>query len=854
MGEVYRARDTRLERIVAVKVLPRDLSDDEAFRRRFDREARALSSLTHPHICAVYDVGRHEETHYLVMEYMEGETLAERLERGPLSLEEIVRHGVEIAAALDAAHREGIVHRDLKPANVILTKNGAKLVDFGLARWGTTPQILRSRAGGTADLTADPRQRVTEDGTLLGTVHYMAPEQLEGRRADSRSDIFSFGGLLYEMATGRAAFDGVSTAGVIAAILERQPPSLREVRPDLPPVLERIVRACLAKNPDERVQTAHDLMLQLQWLGEGQGPASNAVKRMVRRRGVPLLGAPAAALLVLAVVLAVLLVRACRPREAVRVAIPPPSGASFRYGGDNAGPAAISPDGRMVVFSATDHEGTSLWIRPLAGTRATKIARTTGAKFPFWSPDSKSVAFFASGRLKRVEAIGGPPLDLAEAPDGRGGAWNGRGQIVFAPDYGGGLLLVSAAGGAARPLTRLASGHTTHRWPAFIGDDRVVYVAANHDPALRDRTAAFLVPLDGGAPRRLMSCESQVRYANGAIFHVRGGTLYSQKLSRGDVPRDLPRAVAENVFADDTTWSGAFSLSSTGTIVHHAATAPGTQLAWFDRTGTLLGRLGERAIIDNVRLSPDGERVAVNIGDVVSNVWIFDAATGQRRRLTWTASADMIPIWSPDGRTIAFSSARGGAFDLYSRSADGTGTETPLLQSPLRKVASDWSRDGRYLVFNHREPSSDIWLLPLEGDRTPRPFIDTPADEYSAQFSPDGRWLAYTSHETGRGEIYVTTFPNAGPRWQISTGGGRVARWRGDGRELYYLGPDNRLTAVELRPGRDAPEIVASRTLFVAAVKEGGLTYDVSRDGSRFLLDTVGDAGLTPLNVILNWR
>ncbi len=853
MGEVYRARDTRLDRTVAVKILPPELSGDEEFRKRFEREARALSALVHPNICTIHDVGRSSdngvETEYLVMEYLEGETLADRLAVGPLPLDQAIRYGIEIASALEAAHREGIIHRDLKPGNVMLTRGGAKLLDFGLAKWAATPQIVRPRAGRPFDATFEQKEPVTAVGSLLGTIHYMAPEQLQGRMVDSRADLFAFGALLYEMVAGRRAFDGDSTASVIAAILERDPPPIHEKQTIAPPLLDRIVRQCLEKDPELRMQSAHDAAVALRWIDESLEPRS-APHRSARW---PL--ALAALFLLTAIVLgAIALYKpAATP---LMVAIPPPPDTAFRFAGDDAGPAVVSPDGRHVVFVAGSKRYPSLWIRALDSSRAKELAGTEGASFPFWSPDSRSIAFFAGEKLKRLEIAGGPPLDLAAAPAGRGGAWSKEGVIAFAPKYDGGLVVIPATGGRVRALTTVdGNQHTTHRWPMFLGDGkRFLFLAAHHDRLRQSSAALYLGDVESNRTRKIMPTEAQAEWIGASLLFVRGGTLFAQRIEDDGTLRDLPRPIAENVFVDSTTWRAAFSSSRTGVLVHHAAaTSIGTQLAWFDRSGTLLGRVGERAMIDNVRLSPDDRQVAIDIGDVVRNIWLVDLSSGLRRRLTYTAGTDMIPVWSPDGSRIAFSSSRDNrAFDIYVTNADGSGGEKRLITSNVRKVASDWSPDARHLVFNHREPSSDVWMLPSGGGPA-RAFVETAADEYSAQFSPDGRWIAYNSHETGRGEIFLTAFPDSGAKWQVSTTGGRVVRWRNDGRELFYLTPDNRLTSVELRIDGSTPEIVRTQALFVANVKGEGLSYDVTGDGQRFLMNTAGDEGLTPLNVTVNW-
>ncbi|HUO85655.1 MAG TPA: protein kinase, partial [Thermoanaerobaculia bacterium] len=871
-GEVYRAKDTRLGRTVALKVLPRELSDHAERRERFEREARAISNLNHPHICVVHDVGEaklepksrprddgadHSPlVSYLVMEYLEGETLADRLERGPLPLDQIVRYGIQIASALACAHRSGVVHRDLKPANVMLTASGAKLLDFGLATSAAPLPWVSAHNSEPGATTTRQKQRLTAEGVVLGTVHYMAPEQLTGVDTDPRTDIFSFGALLYEMATGRLAFDGSSAVSVIAAILEREPQSIRELEPRLPTQLERIVRTCLAKNPEDRFQTAHDLGLQLEWLpSELDGGDSSAVPRRPRPSRLWIAGAGAA--LLIAVLFGWLAGRSKPETARMVTAISPPPDATFRFAGDDSGPAVISPDGRHLVFVAADDEGRSLWLRSLQENRAARIPGTRGATFPFWSPDSRTVGFFAEEKLKRVDLDSGPPLELAPAPEGRGGTWSRDGIVVFAPTFDGELMRIDATGGKVSPVTRLdRTRHTTHRWPAFLEDGhRFLFLATNHAVSLRDRSEILLGDLrDPDFQRTVIPSASQAMADGDQLLYVRGETLVAQPFDRQGNVSGLPRPVAESVFVDPTTWRAGFSISGNGMLAHHpGGTSIGTRLVWFDRSGNRLGAVGERALIENVRISPDQRYAATDVGDSITNLWIYDLQTGLRRRLTYTAAADMLPLWSPDGTRIAFSSNRHGAFDLYLRNSDGTAGDTLLVRSRERKVASDWSPDGKYLVFNHGEPTADLWLLPLEGPPEPRPLVATPFDEYTAQFSPDGRWFAYTSHETGQQEIFIAPFPAAAPKWQISSVGGRVPRWRGDGRELFFLTQDDRMMAVTLDLRANVPEISPPRILFRTQVRPLGLSYDVTRDGQKFLINTLGEEGLQPLTLIQHW-
>jgi predicted Ser/Thr protein kinase len=500
MGEVYRARDTRLDRTVAIKVLPSHLSSNPEIRQRFDREARTISSLSHPHICALHDVGHQDGIDYLVMEFLEGETLTDRLSRGALPAEQVLRYSIEIADALDKAHRQGIVHRDLKPGNIMLTKSGVKLVDFGLAKLAaagpanTSVSILPTQAG----------MNLTQEGTILGTFQYMAPEQLEGKEADARSDIFAFGAVLYEMATGKKAFSGKSQASLIASILSAEPPPISSVQPMTPPALDRVVKTCLAKDPDDRWQTAHDVMLQLKWIAEGGSQAGVPAPLVARRRGHERLAWGVAAVLAVSTI-ALAAVQLARPRAAVRVvrsSLLPPEKTTYHFIGDAAGPPAVSPEGLQIAFTARDSSGKSLlWVRSLDSPVPRAVAGTEDAMYPFWSPDSKFIGFFAGGKLKKIEASGGPAFALCDAGDARGGTWNKDGVIVFEPHFRDPLFRVPATGGKAAPVTKFDESRreTTHRFPFFLPDgSHFLYLAGSHAVGTESELhAIYLGSLDG---------------------------------------------------------------------------------------------------------------------------------------------------------------------------------------------------------------------------------------------------------------------------------------------------------------------------------------------------------------------
>ncbi len=861
MGEVYKARDTRLERTVAIKVLPEHRSSPEV-RQRFDREAKTISQLSHPHICALYDVGHQEGIDYLVMELLEGQTLAERLARGPLPLDLALRCGIEVAEALDKAHRQGIVHRDLKPGNVMMTSSGVKVLDFGLAKaFGPTPSA--------SALTSLPTETpLTEQGTLLGTVQYMAPEQLEGKDADARTDIFSLGLVLYEMVTGKKAFSGTSQATLIGAILRDEPQPISQVQPMTPPALDRVVKTCLAKDRDDRWNTAHDVKLQLQWIAEGGSqvglPAPIAASRKSRERLLWL------ALSILA--LAALLPWVIRDRKVARAdaavtrfAVLPPDNASF-LGGDF-DPVTISPDGRRLALLATSDGRRRIWIRALESLTAEPLAGTEGASYPFWSPDSRFIAFFADGKLKRIEASGGPVQTLCDAPDGRGGAWNRDGVILFAPlQSTESLYRVSSSGGVPVPATRLepTRQESAHRWPCFLPDGRhFLYLASIS--TRHPRNGIYAGSLDSKETTLLVSADSSVAYSPaGYLLFVRDQTLMAQRF---DAERLRPGGevvpVVERMPQGLASGHSPFSVSENGVLAYWTGETK-KELAWFDQAGRRLGSLGSASDLPDPSLSPDGKRVALARPDArsgASDIWVVEVSRGVGSRLTLDRADERLPIWSPDGTRIVFNSNRNGPEDLYQKDSTGTGREELLYKSDVaHKHPLDWSSDGRFILYHTRQlrTGSDIMALPLFGDRDPIPFLSAEFEERGAQFSPDGRHVAYASDESGVYEIYVQPFPGPGEKLQISTQGGVRPRWRRDGKEIFYVAPDARMMAAPLSPRPGSLNVGNPRALFKTPIipdeAHASSGYAVTADGQRFLIAAATSETLVlPATVVLNW-
>jgi eukaryotic-like serine/threonine-protein kinase len=857
MGEVYKARDTRLDRTVAIKILPATLAADAQFRDRFEREARTISQLDHANICALYDVGDEKGTSFLVMQYLEGETLAARLQRGALATSDAVKIAIEIAGALDKAHRAGIVHRDLKPGNVMLTRSGAKLLDFGLAK-------INAAARSSVSVLPTTPVSITAQGTILGTFQYMAPEQVEGTEADARTDLFALGAVLYEMVTGRPAFQGKTQASLIGSIMRDDPTLAPDFGTSLPPSLGRVIRTCLAKNPDDRFQTAHDVALQLQWILEGGSQVAAAASVVavappapVRRQRAWLPWSLAALATVTAASLAaVVLTQAPEPRRIIRFDVPNPEGVF------NVGAPRLSPDGRYLAFNATEPTGnTRIWLRQLNSLTAQPLAGTEGAARPFWSPDSRFIGFMADGKLKKIEVTGGPAQKICDAPSGADGTWSPEGVILYDGRGSDPIYRVSAAGGT--PVVAVKADPSRNEaqvgWPEFLADGKhFMYLAMNGNI---DESTYRIGLLDSTETQSLAPAQTQLAYAPpDRLLFVRDQTLVTQRFNPtamktlGD-----PTPLAERI-GTDAVGLATFSISREGTLAYRTGD-PGSRLAFVDRAGGDLETLGDPGEYANPMLSRDGGRLAFDLVDKSSrkiDIWIRDLARSVNTRLTMGQGNNRAPLWSPDGATIVFSSTRSGAGDLYSKPANGQGDDTLLLEDDALKNPTDWSRDGRFVAYMGVDNTSgqDVWALPMSGDRKPIAVATSQFDEGAGAFSPDGRFIAFRSDESGRNEIYVQSFPNPTGKWQISTTGGVDPSWRGDGKEIFYRAADQRFMAVEVRLS-DTIAAGVPKSLFPARVNIIGNVrnrYTPSGDGQRFLfVAPLGRDAIAPTTVVLNW-
>ena len=851
MGEVYRARDTRLERTVAIKILPTQLSSNPVRKQRFEREAKTISSLNHPHICVLHDVGHQDGIDYLVMEYVEGETLAKRLEKGPLPLEQVLKYGAQIADALDKAHRSGVVHRDLKPGNIMLTATGAKLLDFGLAK----PTASQTSASLFTAVTQD--SPVTEQGTIVGTFQYMSPEQVEGKEVDGRSDIFSLGAVLYEMLTGQRAFDGKSQLSVASAILEKEPAPIGAVKPMTPPALDHAIKRCLAKHPDERWQSASDLGSELKWISESGSQAGPVVRTAApgkMQRVSPWL---VSFVLLCALIAVAILWRNSKPAEQAMY-FPAPMSFPARD-------IAIAPNGHTVAVVAylESARKNALWIYELGSPEAKNLAGTEGASYPFWSPDGRSLAFFADAKLKRLDVSGGPVQTLCDAPFGRGGAWNKDGVIIFTPQVIGGLYRISASGGTPAPLTDTdrSRGESSHRWPMFLPDGKhYLYLTANF-AGQKDVDAIFVGSLDSKEKRFVVGSPAAAAYAApGYLLFYRDKTLLAQQfdLKRSALTGE-PTTVLTDIQYLPQVKRALFAVSGSGLLV--AQTGSGVALSqpvWFDRKGTELSALGKPDVYGNVFLAPNGTSVALDKTDIaVQNnidVWTYELQGSRVKRLTFGPGLDMVPVWSPDASQFLFTSNRQINNDLYLKNSDGTQEDRCIAHDEADKTPNDWSRDGKYILYTR---DTDLWFATVPEIKSSS-FLKAVSAIRNGQFSPDGKWVAYASNETGKWEIYVTSFPNAQGKWEVSTGGGEQPRWRGDGKELFYLSSDRKMMAVPVTTGAKfdpgTPIALFQATPRQPVTNADLFVYDVSRDGQRFLINTqVKQAESAPMSIILNW-
>ncbi|MBI3447654.1 MAG: serine/threonine-protein kinase [Acidobacteria bacterium] len=857
MGEVYLARDTRLERTVAIKILSAHLSDKPGARERFEREAKIISSLNHPHVCRLFDVGSQDGVAFLVMEYLEGETLAQRLRKGALPLEQVLRLGMEICEGLEQAHRSGVVHRDLKPGNVMLTKSGVRLMDFGLAK-PVAPL-------GEASSIETRGQALTEEGVVMGSFQYMSPEQVEGRDVDTRSDIFSLGAVLYEMTCGKRAFDGKSPLSVASAILEKEPEPLA-ARSPAPPPFEHAIRTCMAKDPEKRWQTARDLAHQLEWIARDGSRAGAATPAVARGASRERLAWGLFALLLLAG-----LVYAVAGR---RVASSPRQARHFSAAlSVTSRDLALTEDGKLLAFVAAEPSlgRNVIWVHEVGSRTARPLGDTIGASYPFWSPDGRFIGFFADGKLKKIDVARATVQVIADARTGRGGTWNRDGVIVFSPDANTtGLYRVSASGGVATPFTKLdgTTGETSHRWPCFLPDGKhLLYLAANFG-GKSEANAIYLGALDSDERKMLVQAASSVGYAPGYILYVRNGELVAHPFDadRGEI-LGAPIPLSVPIARVGTVAHAAFSVSQTGTLVYQGSSAAGyANLTWFDRAGRKLSTLGDARESSNPRLSPDGKRVAVDIVDGLGNIdiWTMDSESGNLERFTFDPALEALPVWSPDASSIVFFSLKGGPGNLYEKPVGGSGSIELRLAFARRVQTNDWSPDGRFVIFSalRTETGWDLLLLPKEGEGKPIPFLESKFDEREGQFSPSGRWVAYTSDETGRTEVYVTSYSGgsvgSSGKWQVSSAGGSQPRWRRDGKEIFYLTPDNKLMvravglAKSLELGPAIEQFQTRPREFVSALDV--YTYDVSPDGQRILVNSaLESAAPSPISVVIDW-
>jgi eukaryotic-like serine/threonine-protein kinase len=853
MGEVYRARDTRLDRTVAIKILPTHLSGSPEFKQRFEREARAISSLNHPHICHLYDIGSHDGTDFLVMEFLDGETLADRLRKGAMPLSDLLKTGIQIAEALDTAHAAGIVHRDLKPGNIMLTKSGAKLMDFGLAKptlaaSGSAP--LLSAAG---TISAGPMiSPLTTAGSIVGTIQYMSPEQIEGKDADARSDIFAFGAVLYEMATGKRAFEGKSQVSVASAILEKDPDAISKIKPLCPAALDYLVATCLAKERDERFQTAHDLRLQLKGISlASSSPPVQTHRSGAQRNGLVMMGI---ALLVIGAAIGHFFKAETPTVTPVRSYIPPPPGTSFPLSGLEIGPVVVSPDGKTLAFSAVDEQGvTRLWLRALNAQQATVLDGTEDASKPFWSFDGQSLAFAADGRLKKISIAGGTPQIIANgiASESGGGTWNADGTILFCKDLLGPIYRVSASGGDVSPATRLKETDHAHEEPFFLSDGRhFLYTAFRSGAPPEIRVGELGKPEQDGA---VVGPGQMPQFGSGHLLFSREEHIMAESFDTR----------TWKVSGDPQTLGNAryFSISTNGVLAYHESSAE-SELKVFDRSGALIATPGPLALYDWPRFSPDGKSIAVTVTDPksgTSDLWVYPVMGGPPSRITY-GPFDGYPAWSPDGKALAYFVQENGKWSIRKRPLDGSHPEETLYANDADEfgLPIDWSRDGKYLSM-HLSSKQGIysnWALPLAGGAAFRPAATAGlnASEYEGRFSPDGRWLTFFSYETGRPEVYVVPFPGAGSKSQVSTTGGWLPRF--GGKELFYVTMSNRLMAAQFHE-QPAFGVESMHPLFQLDFPNPpdrtSPLYDVSPDGQRFAVLTGDRAKTTTITLLTNW-
>ncbi len=823
MGEVYRALDTRLDRAIAIKILPDHLSQNPEAKQRFEREARAISSLNHPNICTLHDIGHEDGIDYLVMEFLEGETLADRLAKGPLPVAQILKYGTDICEGLERAHRSGVVHRDLKPGNIMLTKSSAKLMDFGLAKSEPVPALATAAASSLTIELSSP----------------VAKHPLTG---------------------------------------QGEPEPITAIQPMAPPALDHVVRGCLAKDPDSRWQSAADIARELRWISTSSQSGATALMTHPHRKNWDRMGWIALAIALLAVAGWFAFRPEPSPR-ALHAYLTPPPGATFEFNGDYSGPPVLSHDGTRIAFSArVGKEPTSLYVQALDSVAPTKLDGTENAAFPFWSADGKFLGFFSSGKLRKISAVGGPVTVLADAPGGRGGAWNPGNIIVYTPDYRESLWKINAAGGTPERLTTLdVSKHSTHRWPSFLPDGKhFLFFATNHSGTGEEQNGIYLGSVDSPAIKLVLRSDSSGQYASGYLLYHFQTALVGQKFDPASATLSGdPVPVVDHVQYDASVWRTTFSSSDEGTLITSSgAASEGSDLLWLDRSGKDLGKaVAERGNYTSggMRLSPDGKRLAIIVGQPKSDIWIFDLLHGSRTRLTFDLANHLQPSWSPDGQRVAFVSLSGSRISagstLHVRLANGGGQDQVLLGSenasvPVTFSWPEWSSDGKYLVYQKSSGPSggSVWAVPTDDDKKPFLVVQPQSPQGTIIFSrlsPGSKWLAYSSTESGREEIYVAPFPGGNGRWQVSQNGGTSPAWRADGKELYYAEFSNaqtQLFTMDVVAKGDQFETQNYRRLFpVNHVPAAGTNFEVSPDGRRFLMVIQPEAEAAPMSLTLNW-
>jgi eukaryotic-like serine/threonine-protein kinase len=867
MGEVYRASDTRLNREVAVKILPASFANDQDRLRRFEQEARATSALNHPNILTIYDIGTLEGAPYIVAELLEGEELREHLDHGPIPARKAIEYAIQIASGLAAAHAKAIVHRDLKPENIFVTADGrVKILDFGLAK-------LRPQ-GGERDSGSDvqTQRALTDPGVVMGTVGYMSPEQVRGQNTDHRADLFSFGVILYEMLAGRRAFTGESPIEVMNAILKEHPPELSETNSRTNPALEGIVRRCLEKKPEMRFHSAHDLGFALGTLTTTSGsrletgaalPALTEGTGKARLFGdARLAWIVAGSLLLIALALAgVAYLRPTAVARSFKLSALPPERATLMSGQA----PVISPDGSRLAFVGVDEKGgTLLYVRALDSLAAQPLSGTDGAVYPFWSPDSRSIGFFGNGKLKRIEAAGGQPVTLADAAVARGGSWNRDGVIIYTPTPPSPIFRISASGGEPTAITSIdfARGEFSRLFPQFLPDGRhyLYFSPANQKPGTR---IVGIGSLDSAENKQLLNVDFTAVYAPpGYLLFRRETTLMAQRFDAGKLELSGdPFPVAEQVGIDGLSYQTLASASDNGVLAYQSVGAGDTRLVWFDRQGKQLGVVGPPGDYSGLALSPDDKRLAFqqvdpDTGNV--DIWLTEFTGGSFSRFTFEPIVEFSPVWSPDGSRIAFAVVEGPP-NLFQKLSSGAGEVVPLFKSPIGKLPSDWSGDGRFIICETVGLTTrwDLWVLSLNGESKFEMFLETPNDERRACFAPSGRWIAYESDESGKTEVYVRSFPASGARWQVSAGGGSQPRFARDGKELFYISADRKIMAAPVKTDGVGFESSAPRALFETHIlmkDRPGNQFVVTSDGQRFLINsTIAATWGSPISVVINW-